>query len=64
MIKVYVVVLLLVGLFTWFNFWAIPILWAHGSSAAFDFAGFLIFLTILSWAGGIYLIKLSHKHEK
>jgi len=52
--------LLLTGL----SVWAVPILWVQGSSAAFEFAGFLVILCIALWSGVWYLLNAWHQEKK
>jgi len=52
--------LLLTGL----SAWAVPILWVQGSSAAFEFAGFLVILCIVLWGGVWWLLNGWYQESK
>jgi len=42
---------------TVFCFFVMPVLWRHGSSAAFEFGGLIILLTVGSWYGAYKLLR-------
>lgn len=44
--------------------WLCPILWVQGSSAAFNFGGFLCVMTIAVWVAAYNLLKPKKKAAK
>ena len=64
MIKGIAILVLILGSITGLTFWAVPLLWAHGSSAAFNSAGGLIFFTLLAWYGVLVLLKPTRKSKR
>lgn len=55
--QVWLVVLAIALSFTGLAAWAVPILWVQGSSAAFNFGGFLCVMTIAVWVAAYNLLK-------
>ena len=64
MIKGIAFLVLVLGSLSGLTFWAVPLLWAHGSSAALNVAGALIFLTLLAWYGAFVLLKPTRKSKQ
>lgn len=64
MIKGIAFLVLVLGSITGLTFWAVPRLWAHGSSAAFNSAGGLIFFTLLTWYSAFVLLKPTRKSKQ
>jgi len=63
-IRTALIVLIIPILITGLSIWSIPILWLQGSSAAFEFAGFLVILCIALWGGVWYLLSAWHQEKK
>lgn len=59
--KIWLVVLAIALSFTGLTVWAVPILWVQGSSAAFNFGGFLCVMTVAVWVGAYNLLKPKKK---
>lgn len=55
--KVWLVVLVIALSFTGLSVWAVPILWVQGSSAAFNFGGFLCVMSVAIWIGAYTILK-------
>lgn len=55
--KVWLIVLSIALSLTGLSVWAVPILWVQGSSAAFNFGGFLCVMTIAVWIGAYTILK-------
>lgn len=64
MIKGIAILVLVLSSLSGLTFWAVPLLWAHGSSAALNLAGSLIFFTLLAWYGAFVLIKPTRKGKR
>lgn len=64
MIKGIAILVLVLGFLSVLTFWAVPLLWAHGSSAALNVAGALIFFTLLAWYGAFVLLKPTRKSKQ
>ena len=64
MIKAIAIIVAVLGSLTSLTLWAIPLLWAHGSSAALNLAGALIFFTLLAWYGAFVLLKPTRKSKR
>lgn len=64
MIKGIAFLVLVLGSLSGLTFWAVPLLWAHGSSAALNVAGALIFFTLLAWYGAFVLLKPTKKGKQ
>ena len=64
MIKNIAILMLILGSITGLTFWAIPLLWAHGSSAALNLAGAMVFFTLLAWYGAFVLLKPTRKSKR
>lgn len=62
--KVWLVVLAIALSFTGLTVWAVPILWVQGSSAAFNFGGFLCVMTVIIWYGVYTILKPTNKGVK
>jgi hypothetical protein len=62
--KVWLVVLVITSLFTGLTAWVVPILWMQGSSAAFNFGGFLCVMTVAAWIAAYNLLKPPKKVNK
>lgn len=46
------------------SIWLCPILWAQGSSAAFNFGGFLCVMTVAVWWFAIWVLKSWYQENK
>lgn len=46
------------------SIWLCPILWTQGSSAAFNFGGFLCVMTVAIWWFAIWVLKGWYKEGK
>lgn len=64
MIKGIAFLVLVLGSITGLTYWAVPLLWAHGSSAALDLAGAMIFFTLLAWCGAFVLLEPTKKGKQ
>ena len=62
--KVWLVVLAIALSITGLTAWAVPILWVQGSSAAFNFGGFLCVITIATWWFAIWALKGWYQEKK
>lgn len=61
MIKGLLVLISVLGGITALSAWAVPILWRHGSSAAFNLGFVLIVLTVTAWVAAYQLLKPRRK---
>ena len=55
---------LVLGSITGLTYWGVPLLWRHGSSAALNLAGAMIFFTLLAWYGAFVLLKPTRKGKR
>lgn len=63
-IKAVILILLLPVVFTVLSVWLCPILWVQGSSAAFNFGGFLCIMSIASWWFAFWILKGLYQGKK
>lgn len=63
-IRTVLIVLLFPVALTALSVWLCPILWVQGSSAAFNFGGFLCVVTIAAWWLAIWLLMGCYKEKK
>lgn len=64
MIKAIAILALGLGALSGLTFWAVPLLWAHGSSTGLNLAGAMIFFTLLAWYGAFVLLKPTKKGKQ
>ena len=62
--KVWLIVLSIALAVTGLTVWAVPILWVQGSSAAFNFGGFLCVTTVFVWYGAYTILNPTQKDKK
>lgn len=60
-IRTVLIVLFFPVALTALSVWLCPILWAQGSSAAFNFGGFLCVMTVAVWVGAYTILKPQKK---
>lgn len=63
-IRTILIVVIIPLLLTGLSAWAVPILWVQGSSAAFEFAGFLVILCIALWGYVWWLLNGWYQESK
>lgn len=63
-IRTVLIVLFFPVALTTLSVWLCPILWAQGSSAAFNFSGSLCVITIVAWWFAIWALKGWYKEKK
>lgn len=63
-IRTVLIVLFFPVALTSLSVWLCPILWMQGSSAAFNFGGFLCVMTVATWWFAIWALKGWYQEKK